>query len=106
MSEGWRIASIIPLFKKGKKEDSGNYRLFSLTSITEKVVEQLVLHAVSKQMEDKKVIRSSQHGLSKGKSSLTNVIAFHHVMTNWVNKGRAGNVVYPDFEQDFSHCLP
>lgn len=29
----WRTGNVMPLFKKGKKEDAGNYRLVSLTLI-------------------------------------------------------------------------
>ena len=60
--EDWRRANVIPIFKKGKKEDSGNYRLVSLTSIPGKVMEQLILDVISKPIEVKKVIRSSQQG--------------------------------------------
>jgi len=37
----------------------GNYRLVRLTSIPGKVMEQLILEAIMKQVEEKKVIRSS-----------------------------------------------
>ena len=63
-----RKASVIPVFKKGKKEDPGNCTLATLTSILGKVMEQLILDVISKQVEEKKVIRSSQHGFTKGKS--------------------------------------
>ena len=76
MPEDWRKASVIPIFKKGKKEDPGNYRPVSLTSIPGKGMEQLILEAIIKQVEEKKVIRSSQDGFTKGKSCLTNLIAF------------------------------
>jgi len=65
--EDWRKASVTPIFKKGKKEDPGNYRSVSLTSISGKVMEQLTLEVIIKQVEEKKVIRSSQHGFTKGK---------------------------------------
>jgi len=37
--ERWRIASVTPAFKNDKKEDLGNYRPVSLTSIPEKRTE-------------------------------------------------------------------
>ncbi|GAB0188304.1 mitochondrial enolase superfamily member 1 [Grus japonensis] len=79
--EDWRKANVTPVFKKGKKEDPGNYRPISLTSIPGKVVEQLILDVISKHVEEKKVIGSGQHGFTKGKSCLTNLIAFFDGMT-------------------------
>jgi len=57
--EDWRISKVTPVFKKGK-EDLGNYSPVSLTSVHGNVMEQLVLDAISKQLEEKKVIRSPQ----------------------------------------------
>jgi len=45
--EDWRIASVTLVFKKGKKEDLGNYRPVILTSVPGKVMAQLVLDAIS-----------------------------------------------------------
>jgi len=73
---------VTPLFKKGKKEDSGNYRPVSLTSIPEKVMEQLVLDAISRKLEVKKAIRSSQHGFTSWRSCSTNLVAFYDAITS------------------------
>ncbi|KGL72651.1 RNA-directed DNA polymerase from mobile element jockey, partial [Tinamus guttatus] len=54
--EDWRKASVTPVFKKGKKEEAGNYRPVSLTSVPGKVMERLILATVSGHMEDKKVL--------------------------------------------------
>ncbi|KFV78754.1 hypothetical protein N308_01132, partial [Struthio camelus australis] len=54
--EDWKKANVTPLFQKGKKEEPGNYRPVSLTSILGKVMEQLILEVLTKHLEDKKVI--------------------------------------------------
>jgi len=64
------------------------------------VTEQLILEVIIKQAEEKKVI-SSQHGFTKAKSRLTNLIASYDGMTGWVDEGRAMEVVYLDFRKAF-----
>ncbi|PKU37480.1 rna-directed dna polymerase from mobile element jockey-like [Limosa lapponica baueri] len=99
--EDWRKANVIPVFKKGKKEGPGNYRPISLTSIPGKVMERLILGAISEHMEEKKAIRSSQHGFTKGKSCQTNLIAFYDGTTGWMDEKRVVDVVYLDFSKAF-----
>ena len=55
----------------------GNYRPVSLTSVPRKVIEQLVLDAISKHLEEKKAIRSSHYGFTRGKRCLTCFAAFY-----------------------------
>ncbi|PKU29842.1 rna-directed dna polymerase from mobile element jockey- hypothetical protein [Limosa lapponica baueri] len=71
-------------------------------------MERLVLGVISKHLEEKKAIRSSQRGFTKGKSCLTNLIAFYDGMTCWIEEGRAVDVVYLDFSKAFdtvSHSI-
>ncbi|KAK4815154.1 hypothetical protein QYF61_017595 [Mycteria americana] len=104
----WRLANVTPIFKKGQKEDPGNYRPVSLTSVLGKVMEQIILSAITRHVWDNQVIRPSHHGFMKGRSLLTNLISFYDKMTHLVDEGKAVDVFYLDFSKAFdtvSHSI-
>ncbi|CAM5112066.1 unnamed protein product [Natator depressus] len=106
--EDWKKANVVPIFKNGKKEDPGNYRPVSLTSVPGKIMEQVLKESILKHLEERKVIRNSQHGFPKGKSCLTNLIAFYDEITGSVDEGKAVDMLFLDFSKAFdtvSHSI-
>lgn len=98
VSDNWRKDNVTPVLKKSK-ERTGKYSPVSLTSISGKMMEQFISDVIIKQVEEKKVIGSSQHGFTKGKSCLSKQVAYCVAMTSWVDEKRAVDVGYLDFSK-------
>ena len=64
-----QITSVTPIYKKGRKEDPGNYSLVSLTLVPGKIMERFILSALTGNVKDNQGTRPSQHGFMKGKTS-------------------------------------
>ncbi|GAB0184704.1 mitochondrial enolase superfamily member 1 [Grus japonensis] len=106
--DNWRLANVMTIYKKGPKEDPGNYRPVSLTSVPWKVMEQFILGALTKRVQDNQGIRPRQHGFMKGRSCLTNLISFYDLVTHLLDEGKAVDVIYLDFSKVFdtvSHSI-
>ncbi|GAB0181361.1 mitochondrial enolase superfamily member 1 [Grus japonensis] len=98
--EDLKKAHVTPIYKKSLKEDPGNYRPISLTSIPGKVMEQILLGAITSQM--KHVIGKSKRGFTKDKLCLTSLIAFYNKVTCLVDVGRPVDIIYLDFSKAFN----
>ncbi|PKU42195.1 rna-directed dna polymerase from mobile element jockey-like [Limosa lapponica baueri] len=97
----WKVANVTPIYKKGKKEDPGNRRPVSLTSIPGKVMEQVILSAITNHITGNQGIRPSQHGFMKGRSCQTSLISFYDKMARLLDEGKAVDIIYLDFQKAF-----
>ncbi|CAM5109435.1 unnamed protein product [Eretmochelys imbricata] len=98
----WTIANIVPIFKRKKKSDPGNYRPVSLTTVVCKVLEKILKEKVVKDIEVNDKWDKIQHGFTKGRSCQTNLISFFEI---FLDKGNAVDLIYLDFSKAFDTVL-
>ena len=67
----WKIANVVPIFKKGNRYKPENYRPVSLTSVVCKLLESLLRNHMVEFMNKHNLLNHSQHGFMKGRSCLT-----------------------------------
>jgi len=75
--DDWRIVKVKPIYKKGLKEDPGNYRTVSLTSVLGKIMERFIRSVLTGHVKDNQRTWPSQHGFMKDRSCLTNLISLY-----------------------------
>ena len=97
----WKEANIIPLFKKGSRNKSENYRPVSLTSVICKLLEMLIKDHMVDFLVKHKLLNSSQHGFLKARSCLTNMLCFLEEITKWIDVGSPVDIIYLDFQKAF-----
>ena len=71
--EQWKVAKIIPLHKKGNKQDITNYRPISNLCAVSKVFEKLILKRLQKIEKENNLdlTGEQQHGFKKNRSTIT-----------------------------------
>ena len=95
----WKVANIVPVFKKGDKNKVENYRPISLTCLVMKIFEICIRDELMSACKDK--IHSSQHGFLPGKSCTTQMVPFVDSLSVSINEMARTDVIYFDFAKAF-----
>ena len=97
--EEWKLANVVPIFKKGDKASVENYRPISLTCLVMKVFERLVKEKLLSLTVD--FLDPRQHGFLEQKSCTTNMVVFCDSLAMSLNENLLSHVVYFDFAKAF-----
>jgi len=71
-----KIAKVIPIFKKGDKQNLNNYRPISLLPVLSKVLEKVINQQISDKLEELHLIDDDQYGFRPGHSTEDAVVKF------------------------------
>ena len=97
----WKVGNVVPIFKKGNKECVENYRPVSLTSVACRILERVIKENVVSFLDRYKLVLKSQHGFTKNRSCLTNLLEYINYVTEVIDSGKPVDVVYLDFSKAF-----
>ncbi|KAK4823250.1 hypothetical protein QYF61_000217 [Mycteria americana] len=92
---------LLIIYQRDVREDPGNYRPVILTSVLGKIMEKIILGTIEGHLKTNAIIRQSQHGCTKGKSCLTNLVSFYDKVTRLMDEGKVVEVVCLDFRKAF-----
>lgn len=90
---------IVPIFKSGNSEDITNYRGICIQSAIPKLFDKLVSDKLS--WHCKNVIIDEQHGFTRGRSTVTNLMVYQDALLNAFESGIQVDAVYTDFSKAF-----
>ena len=93
----WRLASVVPVHKKGDKSSVENYRPISLTCLIMKVLERCIKAKLLAECEG--YLDPRQHGFINGKSCTTQMVPFADNLAIAINN--KSRVIYFDFTKAF-----
>ena len=98
----WRNAVVVPIHKKGAKNDPSNYRPVSLTSIICKILESIIREELLGHLRANNLISEHQYGFMPGRSCTLQLL---DVLNSWTdgldNKGRSIDIIYTDLKKAF-----
>ena len=97
----WKIATVIPLHKKGSKDKAENYRPISLTSVTSKILEGIINDAVTKHLTYNNIMSPNKYGFRKGHSTETNLMQSYDEVTKLLKKWTPVDMILSDQAKAF-----
>jgi hypothetical protein len=97
----WLDANVVPLHKKGKRDEADNYRPVSLTCIISKVLEHIIFSSIARHLENYQMLSPAQHGFRPGYSCETQLIAAFNDWAKTIDANSSTDVVILDFSKAF-----
>ena len=99
--EVWKTAFVLPIFKKGKSSLCQNYRPVSLTCISCKVMEAVIVRQMLDYLRKNNLLTKEQHGFLSRRSTTTQLLDTLQTWSNAVNKRLRVDTIYVDFSKAF-----
>jgi len=97
----WKSAEVVPIYKKGPRQEPSNYRPVSLTSVCSKILERLIRVAMLRHMTENALFTNEQHGFRPRRSCVTQLLTVLETWTKSLDEGTAIDCIYLDYRKAF-----
>ena len=95
----WKLANVVPVFKRGIKEHVQNYRPISLLCIVSKVLERCISNNIWEHLQE--IMNDHQHGFMPGRSSTSQLVGVLDKIGKVLDRGEQIDVIYLDMTKAF-----
>ena len=97
----WKTANVSAIFKKGEKFKASNYRPVSLTCISCKMFEHIILSNIMRHLDKHKLLTDCQHGFRRRRSCETQLLTLADELIKGLDRGRQLDLAILDFSKAF-----
>ena len=100
----WKIANVLPLFKKGDRSDMNNYRPVSVLPCASKILERIVFKNVFNYFRDNHLLSPHQSGFMPGDSTVNQLTYLYHIFAKALDERKKIQIVFCDISKAFDRC--
>ena len=97
----WREGLIVSLFKKGDKEDPGNYRGFTLLSVVGKVFCKILNDRLVQYLDKSSKIHEGQAGFRAGRYCIDNIFTLNELIQGRLKEGKKTFSFFLDIQKAY-----
>ena len=98
----WKKAIIVPIRKSGKPKDELNsYRPVSLTSVTAKVMENMMIARFNYHLETQHLLAEEQSGFTTNSSTIHQIVHLHDYIKEAFNENKSVIALFVDIKNAF-----
>jgi hypothetical protein len=97
----WKLANVVPIYKKAEEYLTSNYRPISLLSILAKIFERVAFKYLFNYFRDNFMISLWQSGFLPGTSTVTQLVEIYDQFCKAVSAGKDIRVVFLDISKAF-----
>ena len=97
----WKEAVVLPIYKDNDRHSEKNYRPISITSTLCRCLEKIIKSNILTHLVQQECLSNHQHGFTKHKSCMTNLLETMEDITALYDQGLAVDEVFLDFAKAF-----